>query len=98
MVSQFGPWLSNLKDRGILAARHALLYNNRLDMLRMRLAILKSSRCKAGPANDLLCPEIFLDVVSEKLAYTAAMFISIELLDQFFYQVGVDFCSIYIIC
>lgn len=47
---------------------------------------LKSKRCKAGPSNDVFCPETFLDVVAEKLAYTSAMFINIELLDHFFYQ------------
>ena len=43
--------------------------------------------CKAGPENDVLCPEAFLNVVADKLAYTSAMFINIELLDHFFYQV-----------
>jgi hypothetical protein len=36
----------------------------------------------------VFCPEAFLNVVADKLAYTSAMFISIELLDQFFYQVS----------
>jgi len=70
----------------LLDARHAMLYGDRLNILKLRLAVLKSKRCRAGPENDVLCPEAFLDVVAEKLAYTAAMFISIELLDQFFYQ------------
>lgn len=34
----------------------------------------------------MLCPEAFLNVVADKLAYTSSMFINIELLDQFFYQ------------
>jgi len=70
----------------MIDARHALLYTGRLNILKNRLAILKSKRCKGGPANDVLCPEAFLDVVADKLAYTSAMFISIELLDHFFYQ------------
>ncbi|KAL0954752.1 hypothetical protein HGRIS_003703 [Hohenbuehelia grisea] len=70
----------------ILDARHAMLYTDRLSILRLRLAALKSKRCKAGPENDVLCPEAFLNVVADKLAYTSAMFINIELLDQFFYQ------------
>ncbi|KDQ57036.1 hypothetical protein JAAARDRAFT_58518 [Jaapia argillacea MUCL 33604] len=70
----------------IMDARHAMLYSDRLSVLKLRLAALKSKRCKAGPANDVLCPEAFLNVVADKLAYTAAMFINIELLDQFFYQ------------
>jgi dynamin-like GTPase MGM1, mitochondrial len=68
-------------------ARHALLYTDRLSILKLRLAALKAKRCKGGPENDLLCPEAFLNVVADKLAYTATMFINIELLDQFFYQV-----------
>ncbi|KAH9902627.1 P-loop containing nucleoside triphosphate hydrolase protein [Cubamyces lactineus] len=70
----------------LLDARHAMLYNDRIGILKLRLAALKSKRCKAGPENDVLCPEAFLNVVADKLAYTAAMFINIELLDHFFYQ------------
>ena len=58
-----------------------------MSILKLRLAALKSKRCKAGPENDVFCPEIFLNAVADKLAYTSAMFISIELLDHFFYQV-----------
>jgi dynamin-like GTPase MGM1, mitochondrial len=55
-------------------------------VLKFRVAALKSKRCKAGPESDSLCPEAFLNVVADKLAYTSSMFIHIELLDQFFYQ------------
>lgn len=64
-----------------------MLYGERSSILKLRLAALRSKRCKAGPSQDLLCPEAFLNVVAEKLAYTSTMFINIELLDQFFYQV-----------
>jgi hypothetical protein len=57
-----------------------------LGILKFRIAALRSKRCKAGPESDLLCPEAFLNVVADKLAYTSSMFINIELLDQFFYQ------------
>lgn len=67
------------------------MYSDRLGILKLRLAALKSKRCKGGPQNDILCPEAFLNVVADKLAYTSAMFISIELLDQFFYQVSVAY-------
>lgn len=70
----------------IIDARHAMLYSDRLSILKLRITALKSKRCRAGPANDVLCPEAFLNVVADKLAYTSAMFINIELLDQFFYQ------------
>jgi hypothetical protein len=69
-----------------ILARHAALYTDRLGILKLRLAALKSKKCKAGPESDLLCPEAFLNVVADKLAYTSSMFINIELLDQFFYQ------------
>lgn len=65
-----------------------MMYSDRLSILKLRLAALKSKRCKGGPENDVLCPEIFLNVVADKLAYTSTMFINIELLDHFFYQVS----------
>ncbi|TBU24027.1 P-loop containing nucleoside triphosphate hydrolase protein [Dichomitus squalens] len=70
----------------LVDGRHAMFFNDRIGILKLRLAALKSKRCKAGPENDVLCPEAFLNVVADKLAYTSAMFINIELLDHFFYQ------------
>jgi dynamin-like GTPase MGM1, mitochondrial len=79
-------------------ARHAMLYSDRLGVLKLRLRALKSKRCRSGPENDVLCPEAFLNALADKLAYTSAMFINIELLDQFFYQVSwtltCHFCSL----
>jgi dynamin-like GTPase MGM1, mitochondrial len=49
---------------------------------------LKSKQCKAGPEKSAVCPEIFLNVVADKMAYMSTLFINIELLEQFFYQVG----------
>ena len=83
------PFARLMRDDG--SARHAMLYSERLNILKLRLAALKSKRCKAGPNQDLLCPEAFLNVVAEKLAYTSTMFINIELLDHFFYQVWRNF-------
>ncbi|THH03205.1 hypothetical protein EW145_g6443 [Phellinidium pouzarii] len=70
----------------MIDAKHALLYSDRVNILRLRLSTLKSKRCKGGRTNDILCPEAFLDVVADKLAYTSAMFINIELLEHFFYE------------
>ncbi|KAF8659054.1 hypothetical protein AX16_001926 [Volvariella volvacea WC 439] len=70
----------------LVDARQAMLYGERLSILKLRIAALKSKRCRGGPGNDVLCPEAFLNVVADKLAYTSAMFINIELLEQFFYQ------------
>lgn len=70
----------------VVAGRVAALFSDRLAMLKLRSAALKSRRCRAGPEQKAFCPEAFLSVVSEKLAYTSTMFINIELLEQFFYQ------------
>ncbi|WVF70826.1 hypothetical protein IAT40_005620 [Kwoniella sp. CBS 6097] len=70
----------------IIDGRHALLLSNRLTLLKMRQQALKSRRCKMGPDQSAFCPEAFLAVVADKLAYTSTMFINIELLEQFFYQ------------
>ena len=56
----------------------------------MRQQALNSRRCKQGPDQSVFCPEAFLSVVAGKLAYTSTMFINIELLEQFFYQVFVS--------
>ncbi|WWC58534.1 uncharacterized protein I303_101077 [Kwoniella dejecticola CBS 10117] len=70
----------------IIDGRHALLLSNRLNLLKIRQQALKSRRCKMGPDQSAFCPEAFLAVVADKLAYTSTMFINIELLEQFFYQ------------
>lgn len=72
-------------------AKHAQAYADRISILKLRSLALKSKRCKAGPDNDVFCPETFLNVVAEKLAYTSAMFINIELLEHFFYQVTTNY-------
>jgi hypothetical protein len=73
----------------LLAARYAMMYHDRLSILKLRIMALKSKRCRAGPQSEVFCPEAFLNVVADKLAYTSAMFINIELLDQFFYQASI---------
>ncbi|ORX34221.1 hypothetical protein BD324DRAFT_637151 [Kockovaella imperatae] len=70
----------------IVDGRNALLLSNRLTLLKLRSQALKSRRCKTGPEQAAFCPEAFLAVVADKLAYTSTMFINIELLEQFFYQ------------
>jgi hypothetical protein len=70
--------------------RNALLLTNRLNLLKLRQQALRSKRCKLGPEQSAFCPEAFLTVVADKLAYTSTMFINIELLEQFFYQVRAD--------
>lgn len=70
----------------LMKAREARFLQDRADILRLRMAALKSRRCKAGPVSQVFCPETFLNVVADKLTYTAVMFINIELLAEFFYQ------------
>ncbi|WVN85633.1 uncharacterized protein L203_100782 [Cryptococcus depauperatus CBS 7841] len=70
----------------IIDGRHALLLSNRLSLLKLRQQALKARRCRLGPDQAQFCPEAFLTIVSDKLAYTSTMFINIELLEQFFYQ------------
>ncbi|KAE8257055.1 hypothetical protein A4X13_0g2607 [Tilletia indica] len=67
-------------------AKRAMDLSTRSDVLRMRMAVLKSRRCKAGPEQKGFCPEAFMNVVADKLTYTAVMFINIEMLTEFFYQ------------
>ncbi|CAO1624084.1 unnamed protein product [Sympodiomycopsis kandeliae] len=72
----------------LLKAREAKFLQSRLDILKLRMAALKSKKCKAStePNTKFICPEIFLNVVADKLVYTSTMFINIELLSEFFYQ------------
>ncbi|CED84095.1 dynamin gtpase [Phaffia rhodozyma] len=73
-------------------ARHAMIFQDRLQIIKLRKLALKSRRCKAGPDERAFCPEAFLNAVADKLAYTSTMFINVELLDPFFYQFpsGID--------
>lgn len=65
--------------------REALFLRDRGDILRMRLAAIKSRQC-ANPANKYYCPEVFLDAVADKLTSTADLFLDAELLSKFYYQ------------
>ncbi|WFC99786.1 mitochondrial dynamin GTPase Msp1 [Malassezia yamatoensis] len=67
-------------------AREARFLQDRADILKLRMAALRSRRCKGGPDQKVFCPESFLNAVADKLTYTAVMFINIELLAEFFYQ------------
>ncbi|KAJ2335687.1 mitochondrial dynamin GTPase Msp1 [Coemansia sp. RSA 2681] len=66
-------------------AQQVLMIQDRLSILHLRRRALASSACSAVE-NKRFCPEIFLDVVAEKLAYNAVMFINFELLQDFFFQ------------
>lgn len=51
----------------------------------MRLLATKSKQC-AQRKNKYYCPEIFLDVVADKLTATAVLFLNVELLSEFYYN------------
>jgi len=51
----------------------------------MRLAAVKSRQC-SSTKNKYHCPEVFLDVVADKLTSTAVLFLNVELLSEFYYN------------
>ncbi|CEP10990.1 hypothetical protein [Parasitella parasitica] len=66
-------------------AKDAIYLRDRAIILKYRIAALKSRQCKSSE-NKQYCPEAFLNVIAEKLTYTAVMFIQVELLNEFFFQ------------
>ena len=65
--------------------REALFLRDRADILRMRLAAVKSKQCSTS-ANKYYCPEVFLDAVASKLTSVSDLFLDAELLSKFYYQ------------
>ncbi|KAI1608285.1 dynamin GTPase [Exophiala viscosa] len=76
-----GGFSSALLQRG----REAVFLRDRADILKMRLMAVKSKQC-ANLKNKYYCPEIFLDVVADKLTSTAVLFLNVELLSEFYYN------------
>ncbi|OAL37533.1 hypothetical protein AYO20_03040 [Fonsecaea nubica] len=65
--------------------REAVFLRDRADILKMRLMAVKSKQC-ANLKNKYYCPEIFLDIVADKLTSTAVLFLNVELLSEFYYN------------
>jgi len=65
--------------------REAAFLRDRADILRLRLMAIKSKQC-TNKKNKYYCPEIFLDVVADKLTSTAVLFLNVELLSEFYYN------------
>lgn len=65
--------------------KEALFLRDRQTILNLRLKALKSNGCKVKE-NKFKCPEVFLNVVNEKLTTTAVLFLNVELLSDFFYK------------
>ncbi|SMR47968.1 unnamed protein product [Zymoseptoria tritici ST99CH_3D1] len=82
-----GGFSSALLSKG----REALFLRDRADILRLRLAAIKSRQCaspldRSGKPTKIYCPEIFLDAVADKLTNTADLFLDAELLSKFYWQ------------
>jgi dynamin-like GTPase MGM1, mitochondrial len=65
--------------------REAVFLRDRAETIKMRLASVKSRQC-ASQKNKYYCPEVFLDVVADKLTSTAVLFLNVELLSEFYYN------------
>jgi len=76
-----GGFSAALLEKG----KQAVFLRDRGDVLRMRLAAIKSKQC-ATPKSKYYCPEVFLDSVADKLGSTADLFLDAELLSKFYYQ------------
>ncbi|KAJ5795742.1 uncharacterized protein N7518_004282 [Penicillium psychrosexuale] len=65
--------------------REGLFLRDRADLIKMRLLAVRSKQC-ATQKNKYYCPEVFLDVVADKLTSTAVLFLNVELLSEFYYN------------
>ncbi|KAI9369259.1 putative mitochondrial dynamin GTPase [Aspergillus egyptiacus] len=76
-----GGFSASLLARG----REGAFLRDRADILKMRLMAVRSKQC-ASKKNKYYCPEVFLDVVADKLTSTAVLFLNVELLSEFYYN------------
>ncbi|KAL4754956.1 hypothetical protein BDW72DRAFT_85125 [Aspergillus terricola var. indicus] len=76
-----GGFSASLIARG----REGAFLRDRADILKMRLLAIRSKQC-ATKNNKYYCPEVFLDVVADKLTSTAVLFLNVELLSEFYYN------------
>ncbi|CAI7650991.1 hypothetical protein N7533_009502 [Penicillium manginii] len=76
-----GGFSSALLERG----RDGIFLRDRADLIKMRMMAVRSKQC-ASQKNKYHCPEVFLDVVADKLTSTAVLFLNVELLSEFYYN------------
>ncbi|KAJ5902053.1 hypothetical protein N7495_002581 [Penicillium taxi] len=76
-----GGFSAALLERG----REGLFLRDRADIIKTRLLAVRSKQC-ASQKNKYYCPEVFLDVVADKLTSTAVLFLNVELLSEFYYN------------
>lgn len=68
-----------------LLGREGVFLRDRADIIKMRMMAVRSKQC-ASQKNKYYCPEVFLDVVADKLTATAVLFLNVELLSEFYYN------------
>ncbi|PGH11275.1 hypothetical protein AJ80_07174 [Polytolypa hystricis UAMH7299] len=76
-----GGFSSALIQKG----REGAFLRDRADLIKMRLLAVRSKQC-TSKKNKYYCPEVFLDVVADKLTSTAVLFLNVELLSEFYYH------------
>lgn len=76
-----GGFSSSLLAKG----RQGVFLSDRADLLKMRMLAIRSKQCNSQQ-NKYYCPEIFLDVVADKLTATAVLFLNVELLAEFYHH------------
>ena len=69
-----------------MLGRNAVFVQDRATLLNLRIRALRSKQCSVKE-NNYVCPEIFLDAVADKLASMAVLFLQVELVSEFYYQV-----------
>ena len=79
------PLPVDLPPQVLADAEKAIITKGKITILQNRISTLKSSKC-AYSTSKRACPEIFETVITQKLAQTAVLFIYIELLNEFFFQ------------
>lgn len=77
--------IRSLHQLNLTTGREAVFLRDRASILQMRLMAIKSKQC-ATKSSKYHCPEIFLNVVAEKLTATAVLFLNVELLSEFYYN------------
>lgn len=85
LIPQEGTEAFGFSQALLAKGREALFLRDRTDILKMRMAAIKSRQCKSKE-NKYYCPEVFLDVVADKLTQTAVLFLNVELLSDFYYN------------
>ncbi|OXV07658.1 hypothetical protein Egran_04574 [Elaphomyces granulatus] len=65
--------------------REGIFLRDRTSIIQMRLLAVRSKQC-SSKKHKYYCPEVFLDVVADKLTSTAVLFLNVELLSEFYYN------------